>query len=138
MAKEAPNQLAELRRVREAALTELVNESNPKNWPKGDSQQGRGDRYWTKKNAIATAELIETIDKVITMVTINTYADESDEQAQKAFERAQAETDAALEKLARNPVGEMTRNGKKLTKAEQAEWLADAIAKRKQRRKVSP
>lgn len=65
MPTDGKNRLDELRQARDAALAELVKESDPKNWPDMKSQQGRGDRYWMKKNAIATVELIESLNTAI-------------------------------------------------------------------------
>jgi len=59
------DQIAKLQEAQDKALSELAVEANPESWPKGDTQQGRGDRLWMKKNAIATAELIETLGRVI-------------------------------------------------------------------------
>lgn len=93
------NRLDELRQAREAALAELVKESDPKNWPDMKSQQGRGDRYWMKKNAIATVELIESLE---TAIRIESSINLSKTQLQRSDPKLRREAEALLKKHAKS------------------------------------
>lgn len=60
-----PSQLDKLAAL-ESELTDVfLEECKPAEWPALDTQQGRGDRYWIKKNARATLVLIGQIDRLI-------------------------------------------------------------------------
>lgn len=93
------NRLDELRQAREAALAELVKESDPKNWPDMNSQQGRGDRYWMKKNAIATVELIESLE---TAIRIESSINLSKTPLQRSDPKLRREAEALLKKHAKS------------------------------------
>lgn len=74
-------------------LTEVViNEADPDNWPgagkpiKKLSQEERGDRYWSKKNAAGTLTLLVKIHSLIGM----------HERSQKPGEKTPAEADFEL------------------------------------------
>lgn len=52
--------------TRQAQLAEiLVAETDSKTWPDANTRDGRGDRYWHKKNAGATATLMVKIQSIL-------------------------------------------------------------------------
>lgn len=59
------DQLDELMALRDRLIDEVSREADPKKWPKTDSAQGRGDRYWLQKNCLATLDLIDELNKLI-------------------------------------------------------------------------
>lgn len=68
-----PDQIEQLRDLTEALADVFITEADPKNWP-GAAQdmadwtpQVRGDRHWTKKNAMGTGGVLRyTLDMIKT------------------------------------------------------------------------
>lgn len=66
-----PDQIERLVELEESLIDIYLEEADPKNWPgkgaMGDqlTKQQRGDRYWEKKNAIATVALAQETRKLI-------------------------------------------------------------------------
>lgn len=60
-----PEQIDRLVALEEELADVFVKECQPKAWPKTETQQGRGDRYWYKKNALATLTLVSRIQTVL-------------------------------------------------------------------------
>lgn len=64
-----PDQLARLHELSEQLADTFLTEADPKEWAGGEklpadlTQQERGDRYWCKKNAMATGRVLRyTLD----------------------------------------------------------------------------
>jgi hypothetical protein len=65
-----PDQYSKLQDLSARLVDVFVQEAEPENWPGHDvlpaemDQQTRGDRYWCKKNAVATLSLICRMDNL--------------------------------------------------------------------------
>jgi len=63
-----PDQLVRLKDLSEKLVEVFLGEADPDFWPGAGQdhadmdQQTRGDRYWVKKNAVATAALIRNVE----------------------------------------------------------------------------
>jgi hypothetical protein len=68
------DQYLRLQALEEKLTEQFLTEADPDNWtgtgilPKDLTQQDRGDRYWCKKNAVATISLTIRIGSLIGMV----------------------------------------------------------------------
>jgi hypothetical protein len=79
-----PEQIERLEALREKVVEQFLHEANPANWPAVDSARGRGDRFWMKKNATATAELLTDLTDVIAKARAATKASVDDVIAREA------------------------------------------------------
>lgn len=57
--------LKKLEQRQEELAAVFAKETNVKRWPTTRTRDGRGDRYWMKKNAAATATLIVKLQTII-------------------------------------------------------------------------
>lgn len=60
-----PKQLEQLAALESKLVDVFLDECKPEQWPTMDSEKGRGDRYWVKKNARATLVIIGQIDRLL-------------------------------------------------------------------------
>lgn len=60
-----PEQVERLAKIEEDLVDIFTTECEPKKWPGMASVQERGDRYWHKKNALATLQLVGRIQTVL-------------------------------------------------------------------------
>lgn len=60
-----PEQIAKLVTLEEELVDVFSTECKPKDWPGLATAQQRGDRYWHKKNALATLTLVGRIQTVL-------------------------------------------------------------------------
>lgn len=102
------DQYIRLQQLEEKLTEQFLSEADPINWtgdgvlPKDLTQQDRGDRYWCKKNAVATISLTIRIGSLIGMVQrreptgagAGDEGGESDGQGLLDAEIAQAEAEA--------------------------------------------
>lgn len=93
-----PDQLEKLKALREQLADELLKEANPATWPATDSAQGRGDRYWMKKNALATGELIEDLTETIALAQAAMPPGVLDDQMEEEMKRFEAQGAAVLKR----------------------------------------
>lgn len=62
-----PDQRARLDEIAELLTEEFLNEADPREWPGAGApptewtQQQRGDRVWTKRNAVATGAVLRSL-----------------------------------------------------------------------------
>ena len=61
------DQLERLRKLQERITDVFLEEAEPKTWPKTDTKDGRGDRYWLKKNATASLAIIGRIENLLAL-----------------------------------------------------------------------
>ena len=60
-----PEQINRLVAIEEELVDVYIEECQPKKWPDTSNAQNRGDRYWFKKNALATLTLVGRIQTVL-------------------------------------------------------------------------
>lgn len=60
-----PEQVERLAKIEEDLVDIFTTECEPKKWPGMASAQERGDRYWHKKNALSTLQLVNRIQSVL-------------------------------------------------------------------------
>lgn len=60
-----PEQVTSLVALEEELVDVFAKECKPAEWPGMDSKDDRGDRYWHKKNALATLTLVGRIQTVL-------------------------------------------------------------------------
>jgi len=91
-------QLERLEALRGKIYEQFAREADPENWPNTETRQGRGDRFWMKKNASATAELLNDLSSVIAKVRAESKesADEVISREARRLERVGA---AVLERV---------------------------------------
>ncbi|MGQ7937360.1 hypothetical protein [Paraburkholderia sp. D1E] len=93
------DQLERLQQLQEKLVDVYLDEADPENWPGVGTmgaqltKQERGDRYWEKKNAVATVMLVHETNKLIAndkpALGRDPYTDgELDRQIQGAEKRA--------------------------------------------------
>jgi hypothetical protein len=111
------DQLEKMRALQERLAEVFFGECEPETWPALDTQQGRGDRYWLKKNAQASLVLIGRIENLLALrdgrASGGGPTEGEQQQADEAHldrEIAEAEKEAA--RLGRNVV-ELRRGGRK-------------------------
>ena len=112
------DQFERLQKLHEDLVDVFLDEADPKKWPGQGielvsmDQKTRGDRYWSKKNAVATIALTQRIQSLVEVVRKATANDEPDPAAvvepEVDLDRqvADAERDAtALLKKLQDPQG---------------------------------
>jgi len=60
-----PEQIKQLADIEEQLVDVFVEECKPEGWPMMEDKESRGDRYWHKKNAIATLTIVGRIQTVL-------------------------------------------------------------------------
>lgn len=53
-----PEQMKKLAGIEEALCDVFIAESQTEEWPDMETKEGRGDRYWHKRNALATLTIV--------------------------------------------------------------------------------
>lgn len=107
-----PDQYTKLQSLSEKLADVFIQEANPDNWPGAGllpadmDKQTRGDRYWVKKNAVATLSLLTKMDTLKGVAA--PAADSAETEGLLDEEIASAEKEAA--KL----LDTMTRRDKKV------------------------
>jgi hypothetical protein len=96
------DQISTLKNLREQLVDALIQEADPCKWPATDSAQGRGDRLWIKKNAIASVELVEQLSAVIGMGASGDLA--TDSEIERDAARLRKKAGAVLAKHGIKPV----------------------------------
>lgn len=61
------DQLEKLRQIQEEIADLFIGECDTKGWPGLDTKDGRGDRYWLKKNATASLVLVGRIENLLAL-----------------------------------------------------------------------
>lgn len=100
-------QLTKLRDIQERLADLFFEEADTARWPGMDTRDARGDRYWHKKNALATLTVIGRIENLLALRDGRASGGPSqdqvkDDEAQLDREIAKAEKEA--EELGRNVV----------------------------------
>lgn len=100
-----PEQITKLAEIEEQLVDVFVGECKPGEWPTMKDVQSRGDRYWHKKNALATLTLVGRIQTVLREVrtdggseTPKPNEEEGDETRQQEAERLAKQGIALLER----------------------------------------
>lgn len=79
-----PDQYIKLNALSEQLADVFMEEANPDKWPGAGQEleemdkQTRGDRYWSKKNAVATLTLIGKVEAITATAKLPTAADAED------------------------------------------------------------
>lgn len=114
------DQLARLNDLAEKLADTFLTEADPAEWPGGSvgpadlTQQERGDRYWCKKNAMATGGVLRfTLDMLERQQPGGAKAAEQDDadldrQIREAERRANAAVSRALDKAKKQVFDERT------------------------------
>lgn len=96
------DQISTLKNLREQLIDALIEEADPLKWPATNSAQGRGDRLWMKKNAIASVELVEQLTEVIGLGISGDLG--TDSEIERDAARLRNKADAVLAKHGIKPV----------------------------------
>lgn len=98
-----PDQLARLHELSEQLADTFLTEADPNEWaggnklPAGLSQQERGDRYWCKKNAMATGGVLKyTLDLLIRNEDPGAGRDDEEDELDKKIQDAEKKAAKAL------------------------------------------
>ena len=94
------DQIERLTQIEEKLVDVFTSECQPETWPTMEDYKSRGDRYWHKKNALATLRIVGQIDHLLRDIV---RADrDPDPKAPGETEVGELERDAAkLERRAR-------------------------------------
>lgn len=94
-----PEQISRLTEIEEQLVDIFVVEAETKKWPGMDTPQSRGDRYWHKKNALATLTLVGRIQTVLRDIRTSEGGGDKEKSAGEVEpERSIEQEAAALEK----------------------------------------
>ena len=101
------DQYLRLQQLEEKLTEQFLTEADPVNWtgegvlPKDLTQQDRGDRYWCKKNAVATISLTIRIGSLLGMIQRRDPAppDETDDGRESDLDRDIAAAEAEAKKF---------------------------------------
>jgi hypothetical protein len=106
-----PDQVIRLQELAERLADVFINEAEPSEWP-GEGKpvadmdkDERGDRYWCKRNAIATANVLQNT------LTIIKGKDVSDPDALDALDQHVSDAEMRAERAAKAALGRF-RHGK--------------------------
>lgn len=103
------DQYERLQALHEELVDVFLDEANPKKWPGHGVElvsmdaKTRGDRYWSKKNAVATIALTQRVQALVTVVQQRTAGDEPDPAAvgepEDDLDKLTAEMEAEAKRL---------------------------------------
>ncbi len=74
------DQLERMQKLAETLADVFLDEAEPENWPgdgilpKNMDSATRGDRYWCKKNAVATVSLIQRVHTLVGLIRLDSGA----------------------------------------------------------------
>ena len=101
-----PDQLQRLAELSEKLAEVVLEEADPAEWPGANtplaalSQQERGDRYWSKKNAAATFSLLDrTLSIVANKAGSTSKTPEEDADLEKQIAAKEREASKLLDKV---------------------------------------
>lgn len=66
-----PEQIQKLTELEEQLVDVFAEECKPEEWPGMKDQQARGDRFWFKKNALATLAIVGRIQTVLREIRVD-------------------------------------------------------------------
>ena len=114
------DQIERLRAVQEKLADLFFAECTPEAWPKLDTKEGRGDRYWLKKNASASLAIIGRIENLLALrdgrASGATPPGDQERDDEKRLEGEIAAAEAEAEKLGRRVVVEFRPAGRRRAK----------------------
>lgn len=114
-----PDQYDKLQALSERLTDVVIDEADPDNWPGSGwkpnelTKEQRGDRYWSKKNAVATLSLIGRIHQLTVAIRMASHAGVGDPGAVTESEDGLDAEVAAAEKEATRLLDELQRRTKK-------------------------
>lgn len=98
------DQLEKLQALSEELTDVFLFEANPKEWPghgvlpKDLTQEDRGDRYWSKKNAVATMAIVVRIES-LTARLVNPRGKDADDGEDASIDKDIAEAEKEAKKM---------------------------------------
>lgn len=105
-----PEQVSKLAAIEEQLIDVFIMEAEPQKLPGMKTAQDRGDRYWFKKNALATLRLVANIQTVLREIQTGGEG----ENPKKPAETDEAETrEKEIERLNREGVAILDRHRKR-------------------------
>lgn len=107
-----PEQISKLTEIEEQLTDLFISEAEKKKWPGMETAQSRGDRYWHKKNALATLTLVGRIQTVLR--DIRTGDGGSEKPGTAAPEAAERSIEAEAAALEKQGVAILKRHAKKV------------------------
>ena len=113
------DQYDKLQALEERLTDVFLGEAEPDKWPGHTlepgtmDQQTRGDRYWCKKNAVATLSLIQRVAGLVHTIQINGETPPPLANGEPAEEQLLDNEIASAEKQASKLLDEMSRKSKK-------------------------
>lgn len=102
-----PDQITRIQELSEAISDRFIAEADPQEWPGAGaspsewSQQERGDSYWCKKNAMATAGVLRFTLDITKAAGVNEGVNDVEREADldKQISEAERRAKAALQKV---------------------------------------
>lgn len=86
-----PEQVTKLASIEEELIDVFVGECEAKKWPGMEDVKDRGDRYWHKKNALATLNIVARIQTVLRETQAGDKGDHSQPAATDGAETREEE-----------------------------------------------
>lgn len=102
-----PEQVTKLAAIEEELIDVFVSECKPGKWPGMKDVKDRGDRYWHKKNALATLTLAARIQTVLREINVG---DRGSEAPKPTEADGKNETAAEAASLARQGIAILERH----------------------------
>lgn len=93
------DQLEKLQALSEELTDVFLFEANPKEWPghgvlpRDLTQEDRGDRYWSKKNAVATMAIVVRIESLTARLVNPTGKDKGDDGEESGLDKEVADAE---------------------------------------------
>jgi len=106
-----PEQVSKLASIEEQLIDVFIAEAEPGKLPGMKTAQDRGDRYWFKKNALATLRLVANIQTVLREIQ---SGDGGDNKQPKPSEADDSETrEKEIERLNKEGIAILERHRKR-------------------------
>jgi len=90
-----PEQVTRLAAIEEALIDVFIAEAEPKRMPGMKTAQDRGDRYWFKKNALATLRLVANIQTVLREINVGDQGGDANPKPAETDGTKEREAEAA-------------------------------------------
>ena len=93
-----PEQVTKLAEIEEHLVDLFITEAESAKWPGMETKEARGDRYWHKKNALATLTVVTRIQTVLREIRTGDESGKGKPSAPEAEEESIEQEAARLEK----------------------------------------
>lgn len=108
-----PEQITQLSSIEEELTDVFIAECQPKTWPAMVKQKDRGDRYWFKKNALATLSLVGRLQTVLREIKAGDPGNEKEAGAPRPAANAERSREDEARALVEQGVAILERHRKR-------------------------